>query len=46
MTPEQNALLQLAICLGLYGAVAAIIYFIRLKIATLWSNHKAKSSET
>jgi len=46
MTQNQNVFLQVAVCLALYGTVAGIIYFARLKVAMLWQNRKISSGET
>lgn len=43
MRQDQSALLQLAICLALYGTAAIIIYFTRLMLAKLWGNMKEKT---
>ncbi len=45
MRQDQNALLQLAICLAFYGLAATIIYFTRLMLVKFWINIKEKNSE-
>ena len=45
MTTHQNAILQLAVCLGLYGTVACVIYFIRVRLFQRWQKHKTTTNE-
>ena len=35
MNPHQNAIAQMAVCVVMYGVVAYIVYFIRVKIFML-----------
>jgi hypothetical protein len=45
MRQDQSALLQLAICLVLYGTAAIIIYFARLMLAKLFGSIKEKAAK-